>query len=194
VRKGRHALCRFGLGRSTLGSTLGRVGLVVAGAALLSGCGITHLQDLSFRVDNRLHFTTPKARTKLHQPVHLAWTIHGFRIAAAGSEPPSRSAGYFAVFVDRTPIKPGQTMKAVADGDPTCKRDPKCPDTSYLEQREIYTTTDLAMTLPQIPNVVGDKGKVQHHAVTVVLMDTSGHRIGESAWELDFRIPKVGFS
>jgi hypothetical protein len=174
--------------------TLHRVALALTGAVVLSGCGITHMQDLSFRVDTRLHFTTPKARTKLHQPVHLAWTIRDFRIAAPGSEPPSRDAGYFAVFVDRTPIKPGQTMRATAGDDPACRHDPKCPDSAYLHQHEIYTTTDLSMTLPQIPNVLGDKEKVQHHTVTVVLMDTSGHRIGESAWQLDFRIPKVGLS
>jgi hypothetical protein len=168
--------------------------LAVAGALLLTGCGITHLQDLSFRVDNRLHFTTPKARTKVHQPVRLAWTIHDFRIAAPASEPPSRDAGYFAIFVDRTPIEPGQTMRAVAGNDPSCKHDPNCPDTTYLQQHEVYTTTELSMTLPQIPNVVGDREKVQHHTVTVVLMDTSGHRIGESAWQIDFRIPKVGLS
>src|SRR5947209_1725407 len=182
---GRHAPCRPDLGRPVLGRpALGRAALTLAGAVLLSGCGITHLQDLSFRVDNRLHFTTPKARTKLHQPVRLAWTIRDFRVAAPGSEPPSRDAGYFAVFVDSTPIKPGQTMRAVANGDHSCERDPKCPDTAYLEQHEVYTTTQLSMTLPQIPNVIGDREKIQHHTVTVVLMDTSGHRIGESAWQL----------
>lgn len=185
MRMGRHALRR---------AVMGRVPFLLAGALLISGCGMTHLQDLSFRVDNRLHFTTPKARTKIHQPVHVAWTIRDFRVAAAGSEPPSRSAGYFAVFVDRTPIKPGQTMRAVASGDPSCRHDPKCPDAAYLAQHEVYTTTEMSMTLPQIPNVIGDKEKVQHHTVTVVLMDTSGHRIGESAWQLDFRIPKVGLS
>lgn len=185
MRMGSHALCR---------RLLGRGALVLAGAVLLSGCGITHMQDLSFRVDKRLHFTTPKDRSKLTQPVRLAWTIDGFRVAAPGSEPPSRDAGYFALFVDRTPIKPGQTMRAVADGDRSCQRNPKCPDAAYLAQKEVYTTTDLSMTLPQIPNLSFVKDKIQHHTVTVVLMDTSGHRIGESAWQLDFRIPKVGFA
>lgn len=171
--------------------TLQRAAVALIGALLVSGCGITHMQDLSFRVDNRLHFTTPKARSKLHQPVHLAWTIRDFRVAAPGSEPPSRDAGYFALFVDHTPIRPGQTMHAVAAGDPSC-RPPSCPSNAYLEQHQIYTTTDLSFTLPQIPNIQGDKETVQHHTVTVVLMDTSGHRIGESAWQLDFRIPKVG--
>src|SRR3954466_5017445 len=140
---GRHALCRSTLGRSTLGRpSLGCIALVAAGAVLVGGCGITHMQDLSFRVDNRLHFTTPKARTKLHQPVHLAWTIRDFRIAAPGSEPPSDDAGYFAVFVDRTPIRPGQTMRSVAGDDPACRHDPKCPDAAYPGHTEIYMTTE----------------------------------------------------
>jgi hypothetical protein len=165
----------------------------VAATLLLSGCGITHMQDLSFRVDTRLHFTTPKARTKLPQPVRLAWTIRDFRVVAPGSEPPSRDAGYFALFVDQTPIKPGQTVRAVASTDPACRRDPKCPTADYLTRHYVFTTTKTSMTLPQLPNVSG-KEKVQQHTVTIVLMDTSGHRIGESAWELDFRLPRVGFS
>src|SRR6058998_213954 len=117
--------------------TLRRAALALTGALLVGGCGITHVQDLSFRVDNRLHFTTPKARSKLHQPVRLAWTIRDFRVTAPRSEPPSRDAGYFALFVDQTPIKPGQTMRAVASGDPSCRRDPACPDAAYLQQHEV---------------------------------------------------------
>ena len=180
----------MGVGRRTLR----RVLPAVVGCLVATGCGITHMQDLSFRVDNRLHFTTPKARTKVHQPLTVAWTIHDFRVAPAGSEPPSKDAGYFAVFVDRTPIQPGQTMRAVADGDTSCKHDPKCPDAAYLAQHEVFTTTATTLTLPQIPNVLGSTDKVQSHTITVVLMDTAGHRIGESAWQLDVRIPKVGFS
>jgi len=166
----------------------------LAGVVLLSGCGVTHMQDLSFRVDNRLHFTAPKARAKAHQPVTVSWTIRDFRIAAEGSEPASRDAGYFALFVDAAPIKPGQTMRAVASGDQACKRDPKCPDADYLAARGVFTTTATSLRLPLIPNVTGDKEKFQQHAITVVLMDTAGHRIGESAWELDFRLPKLGLS
>ena len=168
--------------------------LAVAVAVLLGGCGITHMQDLSFRVDSRLHFTSPQPRTKLHQPVRLTWTMRDFRIAAAGSEPPSQNAGYFALFVDRTPIRPGQTMHAVGSSDPVCKRDPKCPTATYLAQNQIYTTTQTSFTLPQIANISSDTERVQHHTVTIVLMDTAGHRIGESAWQFDFRLPRVGLS
>ena len=45
--------------------------------------------------------------------------------------------------------------------------------------------------LPLIPDLTNTKEKKQLHRITVVLMNTAGHRIGESAWELDVRIPKA---
>lgn len=159
--------------------------------ALVSGCGLTHLEDLSFRVDERLDFTHPEDRALVKQPFTVSWTIRDFRIAAPGSEPPSRDAGYFAVFVDRAPVKPGDTLDAVANGDTYCEQDPKCPDKQYLKEQQVFATTHTSLRLSQIINVPG-KDDIQLHAVTVVLMDTSGHRIGESAWELDLRMRRVG--
>ena len=168
-----------------------RVAVAALSLATISGCGLTHLQDLNFRVDNRLHFTAPKDRSLAHQPITLRWRMDNFRIAAKGSEPPSRGAGYFAIFVDHTPIKPGQTMKAVASDDHYCQRTPSCPNADYLTRHEVYTTTSTVLTIPLVTPVSGNKEKVQTHTFIVVLMDTSGHRIGESAWELDLRIRKV---
>lgn len=157
-----------------------------------SGCGLTHLQDLNFRVDKRLHFTAPKDRSTQGRPLTVSWTMSDFRIAAKGSQPPSRDTGYFAVFVDKTPIRPGQTMRALVSNDQTCKADPKCPNRDYLEGLGVYETTATTLRLTQISNVIGDKERLQHHHITVVLMDTSGHRIGESAWDLDVRLPRLG--
>lgn len=167
---------------------------LLAAAALtlpLAGCGITHLQDLNFRVDNRLHFIAPKDRSKVREPFSISWRVSGFRVASAGSEPPSRDAGYFAIFVDREPIHPGQTMKALAR-DRFCKRDPKCPSVTDLNNMGVFTTTATSMRFDQIANVRNDTDRVQVHTFVIVLMDTAGHRIGESAWELDLRIPKAG--
>jgi hypothetical protein len=168
-----------------------RVALLVAVASMASGCGLAHLSDLNFRVDNRLHFLTPKARTLVHQPITVAWKIGDFTVAAPGSAPPTRDAGYFAVFLDRAPIKPGQTLKAIASGDPTCERDPKCPDKTYLSDHKVFTTTQTHLRIGLITDIPGDHETVQMHSVTVVLLDTAGHRIGESAWELDFRMHRV---
>ena len=160
----------------------------------LTGCGLTHLQDLNFRVDERLHFVSPEDRSTVARTFTVRWTMRDFTIQPPHSAPPSRDAGYFAVFVDRAPIKPEQTMDALAKGDLSCERDPKCPDPDYLAELGAYTTTGTSLRIEQVGNVIGDKEKLQHHYVTVVLMDTSGHRIGESAWELDLRIPRTGSS
>lgn len=160
----------------------------LAGAA----CGITHVQDLNFTVDQRLQFVAPPARSLVTSPLTVSWTITGFGVEAPGSAVPSADAGYFAVFVDQSPIHPGQTMRVVAAKDETCLHQPGCPDAAYLAARRIYTTTATSITLPAIPALAGNSERIQYHSVTVVLMDTSGHRIGESAWELDVRIRRPG--
>ncbi|HET6809707.1 MAG TPA: hypothetical protein VFH50_01705 [Acidimicrobiales bacterium] len=164
-------------------------GLLVLAAA---GCGVAHPQDLNFTVDKRLQFQSPPARALVAAPVTVRWTMAGFRVEPEGSAPSRPDAGYFAVFVDRAPIRPGQTMRAVATGDQVCLHQAGCPDAAYLAARQIYTTTATSLTLQQIPPLSGNVQRVQYHSVTVVLMDTTGHRIGESAWELDLRTRRAG--
>lgn len=164
------------------------IGAVVA----LAGCGLTHLDDLNFRVDDRLAFVSPEARSTVHAPVTIAWTMDDFRIAAQDSEPPSRDAGYFAVFLDQSPIEPGHTLADVADGDTLCEGRPGCPDKAYLVDHDVYTTTATSLELPVISDIPGSEEELQLHTITIVLMDTSGHRIGESSWQLDLRARKVG--
>jgi hypothetical protein len=167
-----------------------RGALVLLMAAALSACTL-NVANLNFRVDHRLHFVTPRDRQRVQTPVVVSWTMRGFTIAAPGSAPPSRHAGYFAIFLDRAPIRPGQTMKAVVSDDRLCQLRPGCPDAAYLAQRYIYITTNTFVRLPFVPNL-SDKNKIQVHELTVVLMDTAGHRIGESAWSLSFRLRRVG--
>jgi hypothetical protein len=164
------------------------VALVVPG----SGCGVAHPQELNYRTDKRLHFLSPKPRTLVQTPVDVRWSIREFKIRPLGSAPPSQDAGYFAVFVDRAPIKPDESMRVIASKDQVCLHRPGCPDETYLNDRRIFTTTEMGMAVEQIPPLPGDKERVQLHAVTVILMDTSGHRIGESAWQLDLRLRKLG--
>jgi len=166
---------------------LGALGLVS------SGCGLTQMNNLAFRVDTRLQFVAPANRSLVDNPVTVRWRMAEFRIEAPRAGKASTGAGYFAVFVDRAPIRPGQTMRAVAGRGLQCLHQAGCPDPAYLAARQIYITTNLGLTLGQIPSIPGDAEAVQLHTVTVVLMDTNGHRIGESAWELDLRMRKVGF-
>jgi len=175
------------------GSRLARSAVAMAALLLLAGCGLPDLENLNFRVDDRLHFVSPEARSTVRAPLTVTWEMEDFRIAAKDSEPPSHDAGYFAVFVDQTPVKPGHTMDDVAEGDAMCENRPGCPDDTYLAANDVYTTTKTSIEIPVIPDITGSQEELQLHTITVVLMDTSGHRIGESAWQLDVRMQKVGF-
>ena len=161
--------------------------LLIALAVLASGCSFS---DLAFSKDYRLHFSAPQSRSLVKVPVTVRWDMRDFTIAAAGSAAPTSRAGYFAVFVDRAPIKPGQTLRSVADR--SCKLTKGCPDAAYLAQRGVYATTAQSVTIQQIP-AVNSYQKVQTHEVTVVLLDTAGRRIGEAAWYVDFRMKKATY-
>jgi hypothetical protein len=153
------------------------------------GCG---LQGLSFRADDRLRFVHPKSEATVNQPITIAWRMSGFHIAPFGSVPPSDGAGYFAIFVDQAPIRPGQTMRSVVSGDSSCTSGSSCTNATNLAEHEVFTTTHTSMTFPEITTVSSGNKSVQLHTFIIVLMNTAGHRIGESAWELDLRIPIVG--
>ena len=175
-------------------SLLSRLAPLLLGAVvapMLAGCGLS-VHNLNFRVDSRLEFVSPPSQSLVSEPFTVRWHMSGFRVAAPGTEAPGPGAGYFAVFVDREPIRPNQTMRVIATGDPTCLKRPGCPDTPYLQARQIYTTTAESLTLGPISPITGNLERTQTHMVIVVLMDTSGHRIGESAWELDLRMKNPG--
>jgi len=136
------------------------------------------VSNLAFRVDHRVHFVAPKSRALVATPITLRWTI-------AGGAPPQGTT--FAIFLDRAPIRPGQTLRAVAAGDTSCKHTAGCPDAEYLAVRQVYTTTDTTLTL----NTISSRNSYQTtqlHEATIVLLDATGHRIGEAAWYVDFRM------
>jgi hypothetical protein len=79
----------------------------------------------------------------------------------------------------------GKDLKWLARKDEGCKRDPRCPDAAYLKDRSIFLTTGTSVTLDVLPAAPDGVGDEQHYA-TVVLVDGTGHRIGESAWYRPF--------
>lgn len=162
--------------------------LAAALALVASACGVS---NLAFFVDNRLHFVAPKPRAMVSLPVTISWRMADFDVVSPGTLPVSSRSGYFAVFVDRAPIRPGQTVAAVADR--RCRRTPGCVDAGYLADRGVYTTTEDFVTLRQVSNL-NSYQSVQTHEVTVVILDSAGKRIGESAWYLDFRMRRLGAS
>ena len=156
----------------------------VLAAAVASGCGVS---QLAFVTDTRLHIFAPKSLTLVTLPVTLRWTIRDFTIAGPSPGSDGAHTGYFAIFVDRAPVRPGQTLRAVVSGDNACLHTPGCPTAQYLADRQVYTTTNTYFTLTTLTSLSGYQ-KVQLHEATIVLMDPGGHRVGESAWYVDFRV------
>lgn len=154
-------------------------------ASLLQGCGF---HNLAFTTDTRLHFTAPRSRSLVALPITLSWTMKDFSVVPAGTPPASSRAGYFAVFLDRAPMKPGQTVAVIADRD--CRSTPGCVNATYLAARGVYTTDTDSLTLRELAQL-NSYQSVQLHEATVVLVDGSGRRIGESAWYVDFRVRRV---
>jgi hypothetical protein len=156
--------------------------LGLAAVVATTGCQLSQLQ---FRVDDRLHFSAPKARALVTAPVTVSWRISGFTPSGLdGSN--DRSKGAFAVFVDRAPMPVGKDLRWLARKDAGCARDPRCPDASYLADRGIYVTTETSIRLETLPSAPAGVGDEQHY-VNVVLLDGGGHRIGESAWYRPFK-------
>lgn len=164
--------------------------IAMAMAALVS---CADWSQLAFRHDRRLQIVAPPARDLVELPVTLRWTIDDFKIVDPGSGVADESAGYFAIFIDKTPMKPGQTLREQAiDGDPSCIHDSACPDRGYLADRGIYTTTKTSLRLRSVLPLSPDESTEVHDA-TIVLLDAGGRRIGESAWHIQFKLRKATF-
>lgn len=159
----------------------------MAGAcAALAGCGA---QGLAFRVDERLTFRAPVDRSTVALPVTLDWDIRDFEVTGPGGEP-RKDSGYFAVFLDGTPMPPGRDLRWVARNDRRCRRDAGCPDAAYLAGRGVYTATETELVLDQLPRLGNEDDPRERHRATVVLLDARGARLGESAFEIAFDVER----
>ena len=172
---------------------MGLARLIAAALALSALTGCVNVSQLAFTNDDRLSVVSPDDRALVTTPFTIQWRIADFRIAKPGSEAPTKDAGYFAIFLDRAPVKPGKTLRDVAKGDSSCKRIPTCPDQAYLADRGVFTTTGMSLQLDVVP-ALASKDKVQLHSVIIILLDTEGRRIGESAWRTEFKLRKRTFS
>jgi hypothetical protein len=154
-----------------------RAALAVAFAcAALAACGTS---GLKFSTDKRVKMVAPPDRSKVHLPVQVRWRTAGL---SGGSEGP-----YFAVFLDRAPVRPGQSLRAVADD--TCNRTPGCPDAAYLRDRYVFVTKDTSVSVDAVPKKSGQRtGAADQHEATIVLVDAKGRRIGEAAYSVLFTV------
>jgi hypothetical protein len=146
--------------------------VVLAVAALAPACSA---EGMAFREDRRVDIVEPSDRAEVRLPVRLRWT--------------AEDAGpYFAVFVDRAPVRPGQSLRAVTDE--SCSRTPGCPDAAYLRDRHVYLTEGHSLRLDTLPppGTSQRTGAKDRHEATIVLIDRDGRRMGEAAYTVEFTV------
>ena len=154
--------------------------------ASLTGCVP---QGLAFKIDERLSFTSPEDRATVELPVKLDWEIRDFEVVEPGTEV-REDEGYFAVFVDASPMPPNKPLSWIARKDNSCRESDGCPDEEYLNSRGIYTTTETELVLDQLPRTSNDEDRKERHRAIVVLLNGAGERIGESAFEIAFDLER----
>ena len=142
------------------------------------------MSNLQFRNDDRLSFESPKARHRVTAPVTVSWSMKDFTPTGLNGSADT-SEGAYAVFVDRAPMPAGKDLRWLFRNDSGCKHDAHCPTQQQLTDRGVFVTTETSVTIDVLPQVGQGVGDEQHY-VNVVLLDGTGHRIGESAWYLPF--------
>ncbi|MEX2558209.1 MAG: hypothetical protein WEB06_21575 [Actinomycetota bacterium] len=165
---------------------IGRLGVLVVSAALVAITSLASCaaRGLAFRIDHRLEILSPSDRVEVRLPFELRWRARDFPVGAATI---GGNGNYFAVFVDRAPMGPNQPFRALADTD--CKRTRGCPDEQWLADHQIYLTTSTSLTITSLPDVLPGNtrpGVKEPHEITIVLVNATDQRIGESAFTIEF--------
>lgn len=151
------------------------MGLAVAVLALLPACSVN---DLSFKRNLDLTFHAPEEGEEVGFPFEVRWEL----------EQPHDSG--YVVFFDRPPMRPGKTLESlVADGD-ACHARGTCPDALWLEDNEVYVTTEPRIVVERLPEERTNNRTSDRHEVTVVLVDGEGRRKGELAFNREFVVER----
>ena len=143
--------------------------------ALSAGCSTS---SLSFVQDDRVRIVAPGENTEIALPLRVEWTARDFD-------------GYFAVFFDRSPMKPGQHLQSLVPDDDPCRRQEVCPDAAWLAERHIYVTDRTVLDVPQLPDRRANNRSKDRHDVVIVLLDRTGRRVGESVFTNEFIVERA---
>lgn len=152
--------------------------------ALFTSCW----NGLAFRTDERLTITAPRDRAEVTLPVTARWKVRDFEVTGPTSRAKT-DAGYFGVFVDRAPQPPGERFAWFARNDRQCLPVEGCPNEKYFTDRGVFSARDTSFTLETLPSTVPvGSTRREFHEITVVLLDGTGRRIGESSWFAQFQV------
>jgi hypothetical protein len=141
----------------------------------MSGCAAS---GLSFKQDHRVSIVTPRDNAEMSLPLHVSWKARDFD-------------GYFGVFFDRSPMKPGQSLDALVPKSDPCRTRASCPDAAWLAERHIYVTQGTDLQVPQLPDRRENNRSKDRHEIVIVLLDAKGRRVGESVFTDEFIIERA---
>jgi len=162
----------------------------LASVLLLFATSACSVRGLDLKTDKRLTFISPKDRSKVTLPLTVTWRVRDFTVT--GPDGAQRSdAGYFGVYVDRTPQPPGENQAWLLRDDANCKRFNMCAHTDVLNEANIFSTKQEHFTIDRLPlPPTGSVKRREIHDVTIALLDGRGDRIGESAFRLEFEVDR----
>lgn len=144
-------------------------GLLASISAFISGCSMS---GLAFIQDERVDIVEP-GDDRVRLPLTIRWDA-------------TNVEGSFAVIFDRSPMRPGQTVLALVPESDPCRSTHTCLDAPQLAERGVYVTTGHQVTVEQLRNTNSSRDGVERHDVTIVILDASGARVGESAFTREF--------
>jgi hypothetical protein len=147
---------------------------VVVVVALAPACAYS---GLTFREDTRFAWRTPGDGERVELPVRLRWEMDDF-------------SGSFVVFFDREPMRPGERLIDLVGENDGCRQRAGCPDTEWLLDHHIYPTDSTEVVVADLPDRSGPRSERDVHTATVVLLDASGRRQGESVFVREFAVQR----
>jgi hypothetical protein len=142
---------------------------------------------LAFEKNEQIQVVAPRALQEVKPPFVMRWTGE------------VEDASSYAVFVDRAPMAPNQSLRDYAAsqcaGTPLCPADGKEALDAWLAQRGIFPAGPAKVRVPFVtargPSTEKDTRDV--HEAIVVALGPGGRRLGESAWSVNFRVPAQRF-
>lgn len=120
---------------------------------------------LLFKNDHRITILYPENHSSVKEPVKIEWKARDF---TPGTD------GRFAVFIDRDPMPPGESI----DHFPFAQR-----------TQGIFILDAYSLEVELFTRRSGvDSAERDHHDVTVVIVDKRGRRLGETAGFTEFTV------
>ncbi|HET9732351.1 MAG TPA: hypothetical protein VFP54_06700 [Acidimicrobiales bacterium] len=152
---------------------------VLALALALAGCrasGMVFVKSSTFRIVEPNPFGT------VTLPLTVKWTEGA----------PFRPGDRFALFLDRGSIGIGENILHLVPD--SCRKVPTCSPSQYLQQRNVYVTNTTSMSLATLPStsLTGHSTGKEDHTVVIVVLDSSGTRVGEQYASVDFVYQRHG--